>query len=106
MNFEELRKKYLKFLYNSYNIFEEDNKICIEYDFEIENLTKFKPRIEILKKEFVFKDISEPLIIAEQLFSNSEALSLIQNPNYDSIGVGLALVHDHYYWSIYLANLT
>lgn len=57
-------------------------------------------------KEFVFKDISEPLIIAEQLFSNSEALSLIQNPNYDSIGVGLALVHDHYYWSIYLANLT
>ena len=62
MNFEELRKKYPKFLYNSYNIFEEDNKICIEYDFEIENLTKFKPRIEILKKEFVFKDIKSDIV--------------------------------------------
>ena len=62
MNFEDLRKKYPKFLYNSYNIFEEDNKICIEYDFEIENLTKFKPRIEILKKEFVFKDIKSDIV--------------------------------------------
>lgn len=58
MNFEELRKKYPKFIYNSYKIFEEEDKICIEYEFEIENLTKFKPRIEILKKNFKFKDIN------------------------------------------------
>ena len=57
-------------------------------------------------KEFVFKDISEPAIIAQNLFSNRDALSSIQNTDYDSIGVGLALVHDHYYWSIYLANLS
>lgn len=57
-------------------------------------------------KEFVFKDISEPSIIAQNLFSNSDAFSRIQNAEYDSIGVGLALVHDHYYWSIYLVNLS
>lgn len=62
MKFEELREKYPNFLYNSYNIFEEENKICIEYDFEIENLTKFKPRIEILKKDFVFKNINSKIV--------------------------------------------
>ena len=62
MNFDELRKKYPKFLYNSYKIWEEENKICIEYDFEIETLTKFNPRIEILKKDFKFKDINSDLI--------------------------------------------
>ena len=58
MNFEELRVKYPRFIYKDYKIFEDENKICIEYDFEIENLVKFNPNIEILKKEFVFKDIN------------------------------------------------
>lgn len=62
MNFYELRKKYPKFLYNSYKIWEEKNKICIEYDFEIENLIKFNPRIEILKKDFKFKDINSDIV--------------------------------------------
>ena len=56
--FESLRKNYPKFIYNSYKIVDEDEKICIEYDFEIENLSKFNPKVEILKKEFVFKDIN------------------------------------------------
>lgn len=56
--FETLRKGYPKFIYNDYKIWDEDNKICIEYDFEIEGLTKFNPRVEILKKEFCFKDIN------------------------------------------------
>ena len=56
--FDVLRKKYPKFIYNNYKIWDENNRICIEYDFEIENLTKFNPRIEILKKEFEFKDIN------------------------------------------------
>ena len=58
MNFEELRVKYPRFIYKDYKIFEDENKICIEYDFEIENLVKFNPNIEVLKKEFVFKDIN------------------------------------------------
>ena len=62
MNFENLREKYPNFFYNSYEIFEKDNKICIEYNFEIENLVKFNPRIEILKKEFNFKDIYSPIV--------------------------------------------
>ena len=53
--FETLRKEYPKFIYNDYKIMDENDKICIEYDFEIEGLTKFNPRVEILKKEFCFK---------------------------------------------------
>ena len=62
MKFEELRIKYPNFLYNSYKIFEQENKICIEYNFEIENLVIFKPRIEILKKDFKFKDIKSKVV--------------------------------------------
>lgn len=57
MKFENLRKKYPKFIYNDYKIMDEENKICIEYNFEIENLTKFNPTIEILKKEFEIKNL-------------------------------------------------
>ncbi len=62
MNFTELREKYPKFLYNSYKIFEKENKICIEYNFEIEGLTNFKPKIEISKKDFKFKDINSNIV--------------------------------------------
>lgn len=58
MNFLDLREKYSKFFYNSYKIKEDSQKIYIEYEFEIENLTKFMPRIEILKKDFNFKDVN------------------------------------------------
>lgn len=62
MDFRKLRNQYPNFLYNSYKIFEEENKICIEYNFEIENLTQFNPRIEILKKNFKFKDINSDIV--------------------------------------------
>lgn len=55
--FEKLRKEYPKFIYNSYKIWDEENKICIEYNFEIEGLTSFTPRVEILKKDFKFRNI-------------------------------------------------
>lgn len=58
MNFLDLRKKYPNFFYNSYKIDEDEEKVCIEYEFEIENLTKFNPKIEILKKSFEFKNIN------------------------------------------------
>ena len=58
MEFDTLRSQYKRFVYNNYEIFEEENKIIIKYDFEIENLTKFNPRLEILKKEFELKNIN------------------------------------------------
>lgn len=62
MNFCEVREKYPKFIYNDYKISEVEDKIVIEYDFEIEGLTKFKPKIEILKKKFKFKDINSNIV--------------------------------------------
>ena len=62
MKFEVLREKYPKFLYNNYSIFEENNKICIEFEFEIEGLTTFNPRLEILKKDLNFKDIKSDIV--------------------------------------------
>ena len=57
MDFNTLRKEYPRFLYNDYKIYEDNEKIVVEYDFEIENLSKFNPRIEILKKNFEIKNI-------------------------------------------------
>ena len=62
MNFEQLRKDYPTFLYNSYSITDEENKIVIRYEFEIEGLIKFTPRTEILKKNFKFKDINSNIV--------------------------------------------
>ena len=58
MDFYEVREKYPNFMYNVYKIEELEVRIVIEYDFEIEGLSKFNPRIEIIKKNFNFKDIN------------------------------------------------
>ena len=58
MKFEDFRKEYPRFIYNNYKISETNKNICIEYDFEIEKLTKFNPKIEILKKEFKIRNIN------------------------------------------------
>ncbi len=62
MNFLETRNTYKNFIYHKYNILETDKKIIIEYEFEIENLEYFKPRIEILKKDFKFKNIDSNIV--------------------------------------------
>lgn len=62
MNFEKLRLKYPNFVYKNYQIYEEENQICIEYYFEIENLSFFKPKIEILKKDLNFKNINSEIV--------------------------------------------
>ena len=59
MNFVELREKYPNFIYSSYSIQDEGDKIVIGFEFEIENLAKFTPHIEILKKNFNFKPIND-----------------------------------------------
>ena len=58
MEFNELRNKYKNFIYRDYKIYDLEDRICLEYLFEIENLKIFSPRIEILKKEFKFNDIT------------------------------------------------
>lgn len=62
MDFKTLRENYKNFIYHSYKIYEEEDKICLEFDFEIENLRRFNPRIEILKKKFKFNDINSELV--------------------------------------------
>ncbi len=59
MNFKSLREEYPNFIYNSYSISDEGDRIVIGFDFEIENLAKFNPHIEILKKDFKFREIDD-----------------------------------------------
>lgn len=57
LKFEELRKEYPEFWYNSYSAYEDEKAIYLEYEFEIPNLTKFNPKLQIDKKQFKFKSI-------------------------------------------------
>ncbi len=61
-SFNELRNEYKEFIYRSYNISENKNKIKIEYCFEIPNLSIFTPTIEIEKRNINFKSINNDFI--------------------------------------------
>jgi hypothetical protein len=58
MNYEELRAKYPKFIYKDYKVEDGENRIIITFEFEIEGLASFSPRIEFLKKDFKLNDIN------------------------------------------------
>ena len=58
LKFEEYRNKYKEFYFNNYSVKQDDEAIYLQYEFEIPNLTKFNPKIKILKKELNFKDIN------------------------------------------------
>lgn len=62
MDIKHLREAYKQFIYKNYEIEEYDDKIIIKYFFEIKGLAEFNPRIEILKKEFKFKDINTDFV--------------------------------------------
>ncbi len=62
LEFENYRKRYKEFYYNSYTIKEDKEAINLEFEFEIPELTKFKPNIKILKKNFKMKDINSKYI--------------------------------------------
>lgn len=62
MKINELRKEYPIFYYNNYRITEEKEIIKIDFEFEISGLSKFNPRIEILKKDFKFKDVNSNIV--------------------------------------------
>ena len=52
--------------------------------------------------EYILKDISEPTIVASSVLQNENMNKLIYDDFYTRIGVGLAFVHNHYYWTIYV----
>lgn len=60
--FLKLREQYRIFIYHDYHIKEEENKIILQYDFEIVGLCEFHPRLEIKKKEISFKSIKNSFV--------------------------------------------
>lgn len=55
--FKQYREIYKEFYYNSYLINQDEEAIHIEYEFEIPGLTKFNPKLKILKKNLKLKNI-------------------------------------------------
>ena len=62
MDINILRNTYPEFIYQSYEIKDDDEKIIIKYIFEIPGLTTFEPSIEILKKKFTSKDLNSNIV--------------------------------------------
>ncbi len=60
--FKKYREEFKDFYFNSYFVREDEKSIILEYEFEIPGLTKFNPRLEILKKKFNFKDINNKYV--------------------------------------------
>lgn len=54
--------KYPNFIYNDYKILEDNEKIYFIFEFEIENLAKFTPKHEILKKGFKWKHLESNIL--------------------------------------------
>lgn len=62
LKYTELRKKYPIFSYNAYKINKSDENIIIEYEFEIEGLIKFRPKLLIPIKNIKENDLNNPII--------------------------------------------
>ncbi len=62
MNFAELREKYKEFIYRSYEITEDKDKIEIKYHFEIPGLAAFNPSVKIVKKTMMFKNVHTNMV--------------------------------------------
>lgn len=60
VQFKEYRNEYKVFCYNSFSLTEDEGAIYLEYEFEIPSLTKFFPKLKILKKNMRFKSIDTP----------------------------------------------
>lgn len=60
--FLEMRKKYPEFIYDSYNVNEDDNNYILKYRFIIPNLCEFNPKIEIEKKYLKNNNINKEFL--------------------------------------------
>lgn len=56
--FKKYRETYQEFWYNNYSISEDDKAVYLEYEFEIPNLTKFHPKLQIEKKNLPLKSLN------------------------------------------------
>jgi hypothetical protein len=58
MHFSELRDKYPRFIYNSYEVTEDDKDLIMTFNFQIENLSTFHPVTKIPKDFIINKNIN------------------------------------------------
>ena len=73
--FQELRKKYDKFIYEKYEIIENNDNYEIIFYFDIPNLTKFTPKLIINKKNLTNTNINDNFL--EYLVFNIGLIELI-----------------------------
>lgn len=62
MNYLDLKDKYNKFIYDKYEIIDNDDKLVLLYFFKIEGLADFNPSFEILKKDIVNDNINKDFL--------------------------------------------
>ena len=58
LKFEEFRNTFRSFSYDAYHLEDDGKNIIITYDFEIEKLSKFNPKI-IIEKEQIKKQLNK-----------------------------------------------
>ncbi len=58
VEFKKYRETYQEFWYRSYSVHEDEKAIYLEYEFEIPNLTKFHPKLQIDKKNSPLKSLN------------------------------------------------
>ena len=58
----ELSNKYDTFIYDSYKIYHEDNKLCVDYHYIIENLEDFNTTLKIDENEIKNKNIDNNML--------------------------------------------
>ena len=56
-----LREKYNTFIYEDYEILEDNEEFILKFYFNIVGLVKFAPTVKILKKNLKFKSINNTL---------------------------------------------
>ncbi len=62
MEYEILREKYDKFIYQNYKIEQDEENIYLKYEFEIQGLTTFHPTLKILKKDFKWHYLNKNIV--------------------------------------------
>lgn len=65
----DYREKYNSFIYKSYSIKEDKEKINIDYVFEIPGLAMFRPHLDILKKNFTLRDDLNSNLVKNMVFN-------------------------------------
>lgn len=62
MKYEELKEKYPRFIYRSYDVEESDEEMILRFNFEIEGLASFHPETRIAKKYIINESIDKKFL--------------------------------------------